>query len=727
MKKLFFVFAMTAVSISAFAQKDKSAKKDPWSSDELWNPIPINRQLSHDKIDRLQKQIDEFDGKINKDINLIGDDNGSEIISDAIIRRVDRLQIILENLPIDHWTKVKYFLLLEEDVKQCYNDIIANTADANYYKDLIYNFEVIFKKQLEGESILSHINENFTRSLFGSMHMYKDDKACIAAAYNGMVKMYPEEMMKRFNEYAYMDAATTMMAYLVKKNPSLILTYATSTAQERNAVRKSKDPLVMKIVEIADKAKTPLKAIVYLDQLNNGSMTIAQVNAVTEDNASYYKSLVQLRLNDNPMSKKVIERESKLQALEYVRTMNELHEAQDPVRFKCIEPLTAKEIYFLLVMCSDEIYTSTFVGSFNRMLPKMGATKGDVFLQEMNMDKFRTFIRMSAGYNKLDEFLATMDEPSKNNLMASFVHNIDKNPETDVADAVDVADAFGSIKDENLLYYLLEELKKDYERTYQDNNKRGLITYFLLNTLCTSILSPEETNDDLQAQLKVPPISFVTDKSLLDAKGRVIMQTYFYGDDDGKQSYGSFMTNFKADEWKIEKNAQWTTITSTKGSPVTVYANMPLQEPQDEEAQNALNDYLKKNNVSPSILVHRGHSYHLATTLKNITPQNKIIVLGSCGGYHNLSSILTKSEDAHIISSKQTGTMLVNDPIVRALNNRLTQSKDINWIDLWDDVGKQMNTPALQDKFNDYVPPHKNMGALFLKAFKIQMKENGLL
>jgi hypothetical protein len=36
-----------------------------------------------------------------------------------------------------------------------------------------------------------------------------------------------------------------------------------------------------------------------------------------------------------------------------------------------------------------------------------------------------------------------------------------------------------------------------------------------------------------------------------------------------------------------------------------------------------------------------------------------------------------------------------------------------------------MKTPQLQDLFNDYVPPHKNMGALFLKAFKIQMQENG--
>ena len=727
MKKLFFVFAITAVSLSAFAQKDKSAKKDPWMSDELWNPIPINRQLSHDKIDRLQKQIDEFDGKLNKDINLFGNEKGSKMITDAVIKRVDRLQIILENLPIDHWTKVKYFLFLEDDVKQCYNDIVANNADAKYYQDLIQNFEIIFKKQQDGESLLPYINENFTRSLFGSRNMFKDDKASVAATYNEMVKLYPDEMSKRFNEFAYMDAATTMMASVVKKNPNIILTYATSTAAERNAVRKSTDPLVMKIVNIADNAKTPLKAIVYLDQLNNGSMTLEQVNAVTEDNASYYKSLVQLRLKDNPMAKKVIERESKLQALEYVRTMNELHEAQDPIRFKCIEPLTAKEIYFLLVMCSDEIYTSTFVGSFNRMLPKMAPLKGDVFLQEMNMDKFRTFIRMSAGYNKLDEFLATMDEPSKNNLMASFVHNIDKNPETDVADAVDVADAFGSIKDENLLYYLLEELKKDYERTYQENNKRGLITYFLLNTLCTSIINPEETNDDLQAQLKVPAISFVSDKSLLDANGRVIMQTYFYGDDDGKQSYASFVNNFKPEEWKIEKSPKWTTFTSTKGSPVTMYANLPLEEPQDEEAQNELNVMLAKNGVKPSILVHRGHSYHLSTTLKNVTSDNKIIVLGSCGGYHNLSSILEKSEDAHIISSKQTGTMFVNDPIVRAINSRLTQSKDINWIELWEEVGKQMNTPALQDKFNDYVPPHKNMGALFLKAFKIQMKDNGLL
>ena len=86
---------------------------------------------------------------------------------------------------------------------------------------------------------------------------------------------------------------------------------------------------------------------------------------------------------------------------------------------------------------------------------------------------------------------------------------------------------------------------------------------------------------------------------------------------------------------------------------------------------------------------------------------------------------MTTSEDAHIISSKQTGTMFVTDPIINAVNKRILEGKDVNWIEIWSELGLMMKTPALQDKFNDYVPPHKNMGALFLKAFKIQMQEHG--
>lgn len=723
--KQFILFTLVFFSAQVvLAQKDKKDKKDPWVSTELWEPIPINRQLSHDKIDRLQKSADQADGSLDGSIT-VKNEADTKLLNEWMFKRADQLQVVMENLPLDHWRKVKYLLYLEENMKELNRDLSARNANGTYYKNLIQHFEAIFKLQEENQNLVEYINQNFNRALYGSMHMFKDDKPAISVVYKNMVKLYPDEMMKKFYEFSDQEAAEDLMAAIAPNKPNLILTYATSTSVERGAVRRSKDPLVKKIVEIADQAKTPLRAITFLDELNSGTMSIAQVNAFTEDNALYYKNLVLKRNTPSPLTKKVLDRETKLMALEYVRIMNELHDAQDPVRFKCIEPLNAREMYFLMVLCSDEIYTSTFVGTFNRMLTKMAPTKGDVFLQELGMDKFRTFIRMSAGYNKLSQFLETIEEPNRNVLMASFVHNLDQNKETDVEDAVDVADAFGSITDEKLLLYLLDEIKKDYERTYQSDNKRGLIVYFLLHTLCTSILNPEGSSAELQSQLKVPPISFVPNQNILDANGVVYQQVFFYGDEDGKSSYASFMSNYKPTEWKIEKFENWVTLSSIVGKPTVMYANLPLDEPKDEEAQKLLVKHLEDKGIKPTVIIHRGHSYHLPTTLKYLSADDKIIILGSCGGYHNLSTILTTSEDAHIISSKQTGTMFVTDPIINAVNKRILEGKDVNWIEIWSELGLMMKTPALQDKFNDYVPPHKNMGALFLKAFKIQMQEHG--
>jgi hypothetical protein len=727
MKFTTLFFHLLLLSTLAFSQKDPKVKKDPYTSNSLWEPIPINRQLSHDKIDRLQKSADEFDEKLDGKIILINNKKGSEMLTESIIKKVDQLQLIIENLPLDNWAKVKYLMYLEEDLKQYYNDMTSSKANPLYYENLINNFEVIFKKQQNNEPIVDYINANFTRSIYGSIHMFKEDRPALEAVYNNMVRLYPDEMMTRFYEFSDKEAAVTLMSLIAPLKPNLILTYATSTSFERNIVRKSNDSLIKAIVNIADNAKKPLRAIVFLEDLKSGKKTLSEVNTITQENALYYKHLILQRLIPNNVAKKILDRECKEQALEYVRTMNELHDAQDPVRFKCIEPLSAKEIYFLMVLCSDEIYTSTFVGSFNRMLTKMAPLKGDVFLQELEMDKFRTFIRMCAGYNKLSQYLASIDEPNRNTLMATFVHNIDKNKETDLEDAVDVADAIGSIQDDNLIDYLLSELKKDYERTYVSNNKRGLIIYFLLHTLTVSIINPEQTSEDLQTELKIPPIAFVPIKNILNDSGRVVEQVYFYGDEDGKSSYNSFISNYKPEDWKIVKNDKWVTITSLKGKPITVYANLPLDEPEDEESQRLLVKHLEENNIKPSIVIHRGHSYHLPGTLKYLNQDNKIIILGSCGGYHNLSTILGSSEDAHIISSKQTGTMYVTDPIIRLVQERILAGKDINWIEIWTELATQMKTPGLMDKFNDYVPPHKNMGALFLKAFKIQMQENQMM
>jgi len=177
-------------------------------------------------------------------------------------------------------------------------------------------------------------------------------------------------------------------------------------------------------------------------------------------------------------------------------------------------------------------------------------------------------------------------------------------------------------------------------------------------------------------------------------------------------------------EWKVSRNKEWVTIKSIKGKPIWIYANLPLDNIKDldADAQKDLCDYLDKEGLHPTIVIHRGHSYHVKFTIEQLATSAKIVILGSCGGYKNLDNVLQVSPDAHIISSKQTGTKTVNEPIIRAINGELLSGKDIQWLSLWARLAKQFKgDPTAMDRFSDYISPDKNLGALFIKAYKIKM------
>jgi hypothetical protein len=94
------------------------------------------------------------------------------------------------------------------------------------------------------------------------------------------------------------------------------------------------------------------------------------------------------------------------------------------------------------------------------------------------------------------------------------------------------------------------------------------------------------------------------------------------------------------------------------------------------------------------------------------------VVLGSCGGYQNVAKVLQAAPDAHIISSKQTGVGAINEPIVRAINTSLLEQSDVNWINIWKGLEEYfVKKPELYPRYRDYVPPHKNLGVLFIKAY----------
>lgn len=179
---------------------------------------------------------------------------------------------------------------------------------------------------------------------------------------------------------------------------------------------------------------------------------------------------------------------------------------------------------------------------------------------------------------------------------------------------------------------------------------------------------------------------------------------------------------FTTANWKITANDKWVTISSVNGKPVFIYANraLPEENGEDEQAQRALNEYLDSTQQMPTVVIHRGHSYYTNSTIAQLRPSAKIVFMGSCGGYHLIHDILKISPDAHIIASKQIGKTAINRPFFQLLMEKVRTGNNIDWIPFWQEFNKMVSVEG----FEDYIPPYKNLGAIFIKAYKKAMGED---
>ncbi len=709
-------------SAQLFRRKKKKTEAPkallPWQVDTLMTPIPINRQLFTEHIEKQVRKADIKDGAVDQVVE-VEDTTVSRIITQALLKDAPKVMIHIENLPsATHQTKIQYHRALANLLSRL-NAKSLTPENAVYAKKAVSNFEELIIAR-EQNRVIDYVKENANIYTLDNSELLNDFPDAKAYVFEVVGRARPEVMIKRLPEFAKESFADPIIAAAAQIVPGTILTYATSTSMLSSAVRRNKDPLVQTIVRIGTESRTPLKALPFLGVIHSKKKTIREIDAITSNPKSYYKALVDLKLDNEATAGKSIDQELNLRSLEFVREVNRLHDFGAAVRFKSLLDFRAEDLYFMMLGSQDEIYTSSFTWMFDRMLEKMKPESGDQLLAKVHKSHFRTFIRMAAGYNKLSAFLGTMEEDKKIELMKEFVAHLEQGDEDELEDAVDVADAFGSIRDPKLLDFLRDEIKENYERTYNANNaesEKGIIVYGLLSTIVNSA----DNSTALSGQLSIiPPITYVPVSSLKSAAGPVIIQTFFYGDEDGKASFASFKSNFPAGKWKSTQNKHWITYTATGANPVIVYANLPLDEPKDEESQRALANYFSEKNIVPTIVVHRGHSYHLEGSLANLTPDVKIVMLGSCGGYHNLANVLDKAPDANIISSKQIGSRSVNEPIIREMLAQLQQGQDIDWLKTWSRLEKYFSSRGSVEKdlFSDYVPPNRNLGAIFIKAYR---------
>jgi hypothetical protein len=708
--------------------------------------IQQEHKLWHENIDREQKRLLALDGNADDMIQASKDENINLQIADVMIRQVDLLQEKIEtDSALSGQMKIKYLRSLETMIRGYNNNFRHKDFPPSMAPALFDAFVAAMHLDRDNQSIEPVIAENSygTGKILIDCFLLPVENPGIKSSRIILIRKYcdlhPEEIFVVLTSNPDLPFADSLIITGGKKNIRKLYDYASGNSILAKRIRNSPDSVIRMVGRIAS-SKSGQLYLPFLDNLINHRITIAEINKVKDNNLLYYKLLVQTRMDYAarmlpPQLDTALEMEALTTMLEnkgkdvFVREINALHDKPASIRFKILDLLTPAELYYLVVLSEDEIYTSSYLGVYDRIFQRMPVPRGDSLIMEMHGDYFRKFIKMAAAYNKLDYFLATMDKDNAATIMKAFIIGLERVNEED---AVDVADSYSSIYDKNppLAAFVLNEVKWNYKRNLLNSDKRGTVIYQLMEALFESA---DSTNTaDLSAKLGIPPVYTVSYDSLKDDSGRVIQQVFFYGDEDkdGQHSYQDFLGLFlRKPEWKVTINPtkEWIMIQSLKGKPVWIFANRPLygEDDPDDKAQHHLDDYLYDNKLQPSIYIHRGHSYHVRYTLKQIQPSAKIVILGSCGGYNNLSEVLSISPDAHIISSKQVGTKSVNEPILQAINADLLQGSNIDWLPIWKGLTEKFRKdPVARERFDDYIPPYKNLGVIFIKAYRNAMGED---
>lgn len=705
---------------------------------------PKTRELFHDYIDAQQKSILRSDGKIDELFTPSSNEEINYLLTRSALQNIDGMQCNIEkDSTLSNQGKVKYLRGLEYLLRFFNNNTISRKLSPLILPEILTAYEKCMQYDKKGfsiESIVRNLSYESSYALIKADNSTFEKNPGFKASNEYVVlkycQLYPDKTFSTLSANPDLPFADSLVRAVSRRYPKQLYDYAQASNKLGMIIRNIQDDkFIVTVVKMA-RSKDGQQYFSFLDNVLNGRLTMEEIDEAKKDSIQYYRLLVKTRIDyvkraldkDTAYEYATLTDRLERKAKEtFVNTINALHDESAEVRFRCIQPLTPEELYYLAVSADGSMYTSSFVkGTYPLMMKKIN-NRGDSLLRSLYFDRYRKFIKITAGFNMLGNFLATFppkkspdDESDAEKLMRAFVGKLETGG---LEDGVDVADSYASVVEtlKPLATEMLKNIEVNYKRNEASANRRGMVIYNILHKLFLSADSTQRV--DLTKELGIPPVYGVPYNDLADDSGRIAIQLFIYGDRDGIGLFPGLVGMFNNANWKIDgSNKQWVTITAAKGKPVTLYMNRPLPEETNEDAlaQKALCEYLEKSKIIPTVTINRGHSYNAPYTIAQMSTASKIVFMGSCGGYRSIHDILEKANDAHIVGSKQIADAEVNNPFLRLISEKLRTGSNIDWIPFWVELQKIVTDKQL---FEDYVPPHKNLGALFIKAYKKAMGE----
>nr|WP_255635579.1 hypothetical protein [Azospirillum sp. 412522] len=194
-----------------------------------------------------------------------------------------------------------------------------------------------------------------------------------------------------------------------------------------------------------------------------------------------------------------------------------------------------------------------------------------------------------------------------------------------------------------------------------------------------------------------------------------VQRMTFYDDPDGRASFRGFLRQHRAQGWALHGQSGFAVAISPErnGRRIVIVADVPGA---GDAGRAAAWDWMAREGLTPSIVIHRGHSYHEDATMTEIAPATALVFWGSCGGHTRLRATLERAPDALVLATQNIGVSTVNEALLGIIEERLLADGAVDWNAVW----KEARSRIRDRRFASYKRPDQDSANLAFRAWQVQ-------
>lgn len=526
----------------------------------------------------------------------------------------------------------------------------------------------------------------------------------------------PYFISRRFADPRYQPLQDTLLYYLANGAPEILTTkLSENDPLFTSVVNKSQNMTVRAVAQIPKDN--------YYNEILPFGLAILE-NRVTADSirklslipTDYYRAFVEetIRLfsHDDQQVKFYLERPiadiNKTFANKfYISEINSLHDSPDKTRFAILNKLSARELYFLLIGGSGELYTSSFLYVYNKFLKEAEKEGLDKFLLDIDYYQFGQFVTNVSIYGLVNDLVEHLQEEKFAALIGNYFRNVLSSQLTDhqiTLNAMTISEILHAINKQPVVQSILLSQIDAYGKSKVQHD---VMLQRMFAGFQNILMNKTDYTSD--ASYDVLPVS------RLQKNNTIVQVSFFYDDEDGVSSFESSTAGYDKKLWNKTDMGNYIVFNSLTGNNMRVYMNKPMATPGADSTQDEMLRAIAQEGYEITSFIHRGHSYHLQQSLRKITPSGAFVFLGSCGGYNEVLNVFQLNPDVHIIVTRNIGSKLINDPLLQKVNLDLLNNKDIIWDATWKDLNAVFTSKQTKDLFSSYIPPNKYIGVKFIR------------